>query len=161
MSSTVSSSALGPEGICRLAQPDSRRGPRSHCVAEQVWLSTVEVGARLKIPPKTLAAWVSAGYGPKYARMGRFRRYRLSDLIGWEREQVDRTSPSAARRACCCADEEWLSTEDVSLRLKIPKKTLAAWASRSRGPRFARMGRHRRYRESDLQAWERQRLADT
>ncbi|WP_228539374.1 helix-turn-helix domain-containing protein [Nocardia sp. XZ_19_385] len=161
MSSIVPSSALGPEGICRLAKPDSYQGLRSHCVAERIWLSTVEVAARLKVPPKTLAAWASTGHGPKYARIGRFRRYRLSDLVGWEQEQVDRTSPPHARRACCCAHEQWLSTDEVSMRLKIPKKTLAAWAGRSRGPRFARMGRHRRYREADLEAWERQRLADT
>ncbi|MEV0359357.1 helix-turn-helix domain-containing protein [Nocardia sp. NPDC050697] len=50
--------------------------------------------------------------------------------------------------------DHWLSTEEVSQRLKIPEKTLANWASLGKGPRFARMGRYRRYRFSDLLAWE-------
>ncbi|WP_040699816.1 helix-turn-helix domain-containing protein [Nocardia vinacea] len=58
---------------------------------EVVWLSTDDVAERLKIPKKTLAAWASAGRGPRYARMGRYRRYRLSDLLAWEQEQLDKT----------------------------------------------------------------------
>ncbi|MGW5318399.1 helix-turn-helix domain-containing protein [Nocardia thailandica] len=54
--------------------------------------------------------------------------------------------------------DHWLSTEEVSRRLKIPEKTLANWASLGKGPRFARMGRYRRYRFSDLLAWEEERL---
>ncbi|WP_181725526.1 helix-turn-helix domain-containing protein [Nocardia gipuzkoensis] len=50
--------------------------------------------------------------------------------------------------------DHWLSTEEVSQRLQIPEKTLANWASLGKGPRFARMGRYRRYRFSDLLAWE-------
>ncbi|WP_405180759.1 helix-turn-helix domain-containing protein [Nocardia sp. NBC_01377] len=56
---------------------------------EEVWLSTSDVAQRLQIPPKTLAAWASAGRGPRFARMGRYRRYRLSDLLAWEQEQLD------------------------------------------------------------------------
>ncbi|WP_327097336.1 helix-turn-helix domain-containing protein [Nocardia vinacea] len=56
-----------------------------------VWLSTDDVAERLKIPKKTLAAWASAGRGPRFARMGRYRRYRLSDLLAWEQEQLDKT----------------------------------------------------------------------
>ncbi|MGW5518824.1 helix-turn-helix domain-containing protein [Nocardia africana] len=52
----------------------------------------------------------------------------------------------------------WLTTEEVSKRLNIPQKTLANWASRGKGPRFARMGRHRRYRLSDLINWEEDQL---
>ncbi|MEV4238928.1 helix-turn-helix domain-containing protein [Nocardia sp. CA-129566] len=58
---------------------------------EVVWLSTDDVAERLKIPKKTLAAWASAGRGPRFARMGRYRRYRLSDLLAWEQEQLDKT----------------------------------------------------------------------
>ncbi len=48
------------------------------------WMSTDEVAQHLKIPPKTLANWASLGRGPRFARIGRFRRYKLSDLIAWE-----------------------------------------------------------------------------
>ncbi|MGK8558794.1 helix-turn-helix domain-containing protein [Nocardia gipuzkoensis] len=58
------------------------------------------------------------------------------------------------------SDETWLSTEEVARRLKIPAKTLSAWAAAGRGPRFARMGRYRRYRVSDLLAWEQAQLAN-
>lgn len=56
---------------------------------DEVWLTTQEVARRLKIPVKTLAAWAAGGRGPRYARMGRYRRYRLSDLLAWEHEQVE------------------------------------------------------------------------
>ncbi|MEV6432865.1 helix-turn-helix domain-containing protein [Nocardia sp. NPDC051463] len=56
-----------------------------------MWLSTDELAARLKIPAKTLAVWASAGRGPRYARIGRYRRYRLSDLLEWEQDQLDKS----------------------------------------------------------------------
>ncbi|MFI9504984.1 helix-turn-helix domain-containing protein [Nocardia sp. NPDC052566] len=52
------------------------------------WLSTEEVASRLKIPPKTLANWASLGKGPRFARIGRFRRYLLSDLVAWEQSML-------------------------------------------------------------------------
>ncbi|MGW5922111.1 helix-turn-helix transcriptional regulator [Nocardia fluminea] len=57
-------------------------------------------------------------------------------------------------------DETWLSTAELAARLKIPIKTLAAWASSGQGPRYARIGRYRRYRLGDVRAWEDQRFAD-
>ncbi|MFD0359869.1 helix-turn-helix domain-containing protein [Nocardia sp. GCM10030253] len=59
--------------------------------SDDSWLSTDDVAKRLKMPKKTLAAWASAGRGPRFARMGRYRRYRLSDLLVWEQEQLDKT----------------------------------------------------------------------
>ncbi|MFF3226398.1 helix-turn-helix domain-containing protein [Nocardia suismassiliense] len=58
-----------------------------------VWLSTEELAARLKISKKTPAVWASAGRGPRYARIGRYRRYRLSDLLLWEQDQLDKSVP--------------------------------------------------------------------
>lgn len=57
--------------------------------SDEIWLSTQEVAQRLKIPAKTLASWASTGRGPRYARMGRYRRYRQSDLLAWEQEQLE------------------------------------------------------------------------
>ncbi|MBP2192929.1 helix-turn-helix domain-containing protein [Nocardia goodfellowii] len=54
---------------------------------EEVWLTTDEVSARLKIEKKTLAAWASEGKGPPFARMGRYRRYPMKGLLAWE-EQI-------------------------------------------------------------------------
>ncbi|MEU4418254.1 helix-turn-helix domain-containing protein [Nocardia salmonicida] len=61
--------------------------------SEEVWLTTEEVAARLKIPPKTLATWVSANRGPRFAKIGRYRRYLLRDVQQWEQAQLE-----AARR---------------------------------------------------------------
>jgi len=54
------------------------------------WLSRQELANRYGLPVKTLAQWASKGTGPRYARMGRHVRYRLSDVIDWEAERVNR-----------------------------------------------------------------------
>ncbi|MFF0499743.1 helix-turn-helix domain-containing protein [Nocardia aobensis] len=59
---------------------------------DDVWLTTDEVAARLKIPKKTLAVWASLGRGPRYVRMGRYRRYRVVDLVAWEQTQLEGNS---------------------------------------------------------------------
>jgi excisionase family DNA binding protein len=48
----------------------------------------------------------------------------------------------------------WLTRQQVADRLQVPVKTLAEWASRKIGPRYARFGRHCRYRLDDIEAWE-------
>lgn len=55
--------------------------------SEDYWLTRPEVGERLKVAPKTLAQWASQGKGPRYALIGGFTRYRLSDVIAWEEAQ--------------------------------------------------------------------------
>lgn len=51
------------------------------------WLTRPEVGKRLKVPPKTLAQWASQKKGPPFTKIGRWTRYRLSDVIAWENRQ--------------------------------------------------------------------------
>ncbi|ATL69970.1 helix-turn-helix domain-containing protein [Nocardia terpenica] len=58
------------------------------------------------------------------------------------------------------ADDEWLTTEEVARRLKVPCKTLATWASAHKGPPYARIGRFRRYRRLDLIEWESRQVRD-
>jgi hypothetical protein len=55
---------------------------------EDYWLTRPEVGARIRVPKKTLDQWASKGLGPPYARFGRHVRYRLSDVLAWEANQV-------------------------------------------------------------------------
>ncbi|MGN2639598.1 helix-turn-helix domain-containing protein [Nocardia takedensis] len=79
--------------------PPPSRAPRANSVPaadpsadasrHELWLSTGQVAERLQIPAKTLTAWAAAGRGPRFARMGRHRRYRLSDLLVWEQQQLD------------------------------------------------------------------------
>ena len=57
--------------------------------ADERWLSRRELADRYGLPITTLAQWASKGTGPRYARMGRHVRYRLSDVIDWETDRFD------------------------------------------------------------------------
>jgi excisionase family DNA binding protein len=52
------------------------------------------------------------------------------------------------------APQEWLTPDELAARIQIPKTTLADWRVDGKGPRFRHMGRHVRYRMSDVLAWE-------
>ncbi|SIA06409.1 Helix-turn-helix domain [Mycobacteroides abscessus subsp. abscessus] len=54
----------------------------------------------------------------------------------------------------------WLSRKELAERLNVPAKTPAEWATKRTGPRYARFGRHVRYRLSDVVAWENSLLSD-
>ena len=54
---------------------------------EDHWISRQELAERCGLPVKTPAEWASKGTGPRYARFGRHVRYRLSDVVDWERKQ--------------------------------------------------------------------------
>jgi len=60
-------------------------------IANNVWLTRVELADRWQLPVGTLNQWASKGRGPKYALFGRHARYRLSDVIAWENEQLGKT----------------------------------------------------------------------
>jgi excisionase family DNA binding protein len=51
------------------------------------WITRQELADRYGVPVKTPAEWASKGTGPRYAKFGRHVRYRLSDVIDWERQQ--------------------------------------------------------------------------
>ncbi|MEV0360630.1 helix-turn-helix domain-containing protein [Nocardia sp. NPDC050697] len=61
-----------------------------------VWLTTDDVSRRLKIPRKTLANWAASGKGLRYVRIGRYRRYRLTDLVAWEQGLIARGGGEAS-----------------------------------------------------------------
>jgi predicted DNA-binding transcriptional regulator AlpA len=67
--------------------------------ADERWLSRQEVADRYGLPVKTLAQWASKGTGPRYARMGRHVRYRLSDVVDWEAERIDDRQDETERGA--------------------------------------------------------------
>lgn len=48
----------------------------------------------------------------------------------------------------------WLTRPELAARAKLPVATLAQWASQGKGPRYARFGRHVRYRLADVLVWE-------
>jgi len=51
------------------------------------WISRRELAERYGVPVKTPAEWASKGTGPRYAKFGRHVRYRLSDVIDWEKRR--------------------------------------------------------------------------
>ena len=55
------------------------------------------------------------------------------------------------------APDPLLSPEDVSDWLQIPVGTLYQWRYRRRGPNGIMVGRHLRYRRSDVESWLAQR----
>ena len=49
--------------------------------------------------------------------------------------------------------EPLLAPPDVARLLGVPTATLANWRSGRTGPAFLKVGRHVRYRRTDLEAW--------
>jgi hypothetical protein len=47
-------------------------------------------------------------------------------------------------------DQRWLSRRELAEHYRLPGKAPAQWASKETGPRYARMGRHVRYRLGDV-----------
>ena len=58
------------------------------------------------------------------------------------------------------APDRWLSRQELADRYGVPVKTPAEWASKGTGPRYAKFGKHVRYRLSDVIDWESKRLAE-
>ena len=46
--------------------------------------------------------------------------------------------------------DRWLSRQELADRYGLPFKTPAEWASKGTGPRYAKFGKHVRYRLSDV-----------
>lgn len=55
-------------------------------------------------------------------------------------------------------EDRLLGVHELAAYLDVPVKTLYAWRYRSEGPPALRVGRHLRYRWSDVQAWIEQRV---
>lgn len=47
----------------------------------------------------------------------------------------------------------WYSPQELADTLEIPVRTVYAWRSRGLGPVGVRIGRHIRFRDSDVEAW--------
>lgn len=49
--------------------------------------------------------------------------------------------------------EALLSIKDLANYLQVPERTLRAWRAKGSGPRSIKLGKHVRYRETDVAAW--------
>lgn len=52
-------------------------------------LSARELADREGVPLKSVYAWNFSGTGPRFMRIGKYVRYRLSDVLEWEESQLD------------------------------------------------------------------------
>jgi hypothetical protein len=68
----------------------------SETSAQDQVLTDVEVAQRYSVPRETVAFWARSQKGPKWFRAGKFRRYRLSDCLAWEAEQVEQNTRLSA-----------------------------------------------------------------
>jgi len=53
-------------------------------------------------------------------------------------------------------NDELLTTKLLARRWRVAPRTLERWRADNSGPRFLRIGRHIRYRDADVQAFERE-----
>jgi hypothetical protein len=60
---------------------------------------------------------------------------------------------SRARATSSPGQERLWNTSETGDFLGIPVGTLNQWASRGVGPRYFKIGRHRRYHPADVKAW--------
>jgi len=51
-------------------------------------LTVEQLADRLQVSVKTIYKWNYKGSGPKAIKVGRFRRYRLRDVVTWENKRV-------------------------------------------------------------------------
>jgi excisionase family DNA binding protein len=49
--------------------------------------------------------------------------------------------------------DEILTTDEVVALLKVPKRTVYRWTSEGSGPPFYRLGKHNRWKRSEVMAW--------
>jgi excisionase family DNA binding protein len=49
--------------------------------------------------------------------------------------------------------EKLLSRKELAALLGVPVNTVANWAAAGTGPKYARIGRHARYRVVDVEKW--------
>jgi hypothetical protein len=56
--------------------------------------------------------------------------------------------------------EKWLTSKELSDRLKVKVCTLDKWAYLGIGPNYIKAGGVRRYPLRDVEAWERERLIE-
>ncbi len=56
-------------------------------------LTTEDVAALLKVAPATLVDWRHEQRGPRYYKMGREVRYKLTDVIEWEQQALIPVEP--------------------------------------------------------------------
>jgi predicted DNA-binding transcriptional regulator AlpA len=55
--------------------------------ADSPFLTLDELAERYQVPVATVRYWRNRGTGPKAVKIGRYLRFRIEDVLTWEREQ--------------------------------------------------------------------------
>lgn len=61
---------------------------------------------------------------------------------------------------CIDIDVRHLTPDELSARLQVPRGTLNNWATKGKGPRYMKVGVHRRYRLQDVLEWEQAQISN-
>lgn len=64
-------------------------------VTAEKYLSRREVAELFGVPEKTIAQWAFKKTGPRFYRIGRYSRYKLSDCMAWAEAQQTGGSDAA------------------------------------------------------------------
>jgi DNA-binding transcriptional MerR regulator len=54
---------------------------------EDCWLTTEQLAERHQVESSTVRYWRHMGTGPRGTRFGRRVKYRLSDVVAWEKDR--------------------------------------------------------------------------
>ena len=52
--------------------------------APRIFLSVEDLALRYGISPATVHAWIYKGEAPRSYKIGRYRRFKLDDVVAWE-----------------------------------------------------------------------------
>ena len=66
---------------------------------------------------------------------------------------MSRSAPEPSSGADQLARTRLIATDEASAYLGVPPATLRQWVSQEKGPRSYKIGRHRKYRVADLDAF--------
>jgi predicted DNA-binding transcriptional regulator AlpA len=61
---------------------------RRNTPASERHLTVADLAEREGVEPLTVYHWNKTGQGPTYLRLGRYVRYRLSDVLAWEESRA-------------------------------------------------------------------------
>jgi predicted DNA-binding transcriptional regulator AlpA len=56
---------------------------------DERFLSVADLAARYQVSEPTVHQWLYKRTAPRSLKIGRYRRFRLSDVLAWEAEQAD------------------------------------------------------------------------
>jgi predicted DNA-binding transcriptional regulator AlpA len=62
-----------------------------------------------------------------------------------------------AQMSLALTEDRWWTVEDVARYFQVPPKTVHTWRYTRTGPRGVKIGRHVRFRESEIHRWETER----